>query len=174
MDKIRSLKIIFLFSLLLIFVFTYNVSDKSSFRRVRPQLTETQLRLQAILEDPTGVIEDEELIKKGILDELLRINPEYAHKYEEKAKGILIKIYEEVVKGERRRFPRGLWEGEQGKINAKVIIRYLVEEVEGWSLPDLPGMRSNWANWFREIKLGGMLVQKFNNSPLEAFKAEIQ
>jgi len=31
-------------------------------------------------------------------------------------------------------------------------------------------MRSDWWNWFREIKLGGMLLQKFNDSPLEAFK----
>ncbi|HDL09936.1 MAG TPA: hypothetical protein ENG39_01605, partial [Candidatus Omnitrophica bacterium] len=172
MDRIKSLKIMFFFSfLLLIFVFTYNVSDKLSFRRIRPQLTETLLRLQAILEDPTGVIEDEELIKKGILDELLRINPEYAHKYEQKAKGILVKIYKEVREGKRRIFPRGLWQGEQGKINAKVIIRYVVEEVEGWSLPDLPKMRSNWGNWFhKEIGLGGMLGRKFHNSPLEAFK----
>ncbi len=142
-----------------------------SFRRVRnlPELTPQQKELKAILDDPTAQILDKKFLVNGTLEPVLLINSAYREKYEQKAKQLLVEIYEKVLSKEIGKFPNGVWTGIQGNINAGILVRYVIEEKEIWVIDkDLPNKIT--ADWFSKIGLRGMLTGKFDDSPLAAMK----
>jgi hypothetical protein len=116
------------------------------------------------------VIEDEALLTGDILTPLLQRDPDYEQKYILKAKPLVVEIYQQRLAGERDRFPKGFFTGRQGEINLGIIIRYLIEQQYGWKVDErLPEKVTNWAQWFRDNKLGGVL-NKYQGSPLKLMK----
>ncbi len=125
------------------------------------------LKLQWRLNSEDKIIEDEDLLVRDILTPLLQRDPAYEEKYTLKAKPLLLQIYEERYEGIRKHFPRGLFVGRQGEINLRIIIRYLIEEKYNWELDEhLPERVNNWAQWFRDNKLGAAL-NLHQGSPLK-------
>jgi hypothetical protein len=142
----------------------------SAFRRtILLSLSESQLKLKAILDSENEIIEDERLLTGNILAGLLRLDPGYAQKYEQKAKTLLVKIYNQVRSQERKIFPSGTWKGIQGQLNGRVLLRYVIEELNGWELTRELKDEIN-ARWFTQVKLSSMLTEAFGNSPLKAMK----
>ncbi|MDP8233327.1 MAG: hypothetical protein P9M06_00785, partial [Candidatus Saelkia tenebricola] len=67
--------------------------------------------------------------------------------------------------------PHGIWQNSSGDHYAKQLIRYMVEQKEGWVVDEnLPERESSWIDWFKSIGLSSMMYNKFSNSPFAAFK----
>lgn len=75
-----------------------------------------------------------------------------------------IQIYEDVLKGSLRRFPRGFWVDDEGKnlIASAEITRYLIENVLKWSDEKVKSDIS--CKVFFNHKLKGMLCTLFGDS----------
>jgi len=77
--------------------------------------------------------------------------------------GDITKIYEEIQKGKRKKFPQGSWDDEGQAI---IMVKYLLEEKLKWGKTQV--CRGLDTMTFRKHGLGGMLYQCFNNSVYEA------
>lgn len=80
-------------------------------------------------------------------------------------KGI-VEIYKEVLRGDRKSFPRGTWQRPDAIDNTKKYIIYLIEEK--LKLSDEEVRDSLSQELFCNNKLRGMLSHCFNGSPFEA------
>ena len=80
-------------------------------------------------------------------------------------KGI-VKIYKEVLSGDRGKFPNRTWQRPDAKENAKKCIKYLVEEIYKFSDDEI--IEKITVDFFRNHKLWGMLNSLFDGSPFEA------
>ncbi len=80
-----------------------------------------------------------------------------------------IEIYELVLSGKIKRFPKGFFSC-QGIVNIEnvciPIIQYLIEKKLNWNNEDISTKLTR--KTFREYKLGGMLTHIFNDSPYMA------
>jgi len=65
-------------------------------------------------------------------------------------------LYKQKLNGERDRYPRGFWKGEDGRAHTRIIIDYIVEEVLGKELKDLPQILNQ--DFFKNNGIGGLLV----------------
>lgn len=77
----------------------------------------------------------------------------------------VIKIYEDVLNGNSKRFPMGFW---QDTHNAEVCVKHLIENILNWDEDDIK-KKLNY-NIFKQYKLKGMITQVYNDSPFEAIK----
>ena len=79
-----------------------------------------------------------------------------------------IQIYEDVLKGTQKRFPRGFWVDDENKnFQASAeITRYLIEKILCWD--DEKVKRDISCKVFFEHKLRGMLYMLFNDSVFKA------
>lgn len=75
----------------------------------------------------------------------------------------LIKYYKGVLSGDIKAFYNGFWIGEDGKNNADVLIKWLIEEKLRWSNEDIEKKLDN--KTFRENCLESMLKIVFESSP---------
>ena len=87
--------------------------------------------------------------------ELNAMEPEDAYK---------IVLYSKLNK----KFPRGYWVYEDGLERAKIIVRYLFNDILKYSIEDIKKKASKQV--FIEHKLAGMLLVLFDNSPYDAIK----
>jgi len=125
--------------------------------------------------DARQPIRDEALLVGGLLDAVLarycasdQELKRYERRYLEHARGLLQIIYEETRTRARRRLPNRLWGGGQGLLNARLVIRYVIQRKAGWKLDDtLP--EKTTAVWFMRANLGSLL-KRFNMSPLRAIQ----
>lgn len=128
--------------------------ETPSLRRIKVSLSQKAKRLQAILDDPDiSRIEDESLLRGGILDELLRIDEKYEEKYKEKAASGILKIYQQVRKGDKpfKSF-RGIFQGKQGFINAVIMVRDAIEREFGIddTLAERIPPKKGWKKWLED------------------------
>lgn len=77
-----------------------------------------------------------------------------------------IEIYEDVLLGRRRSFPRDFWSGETGKVRARSCTKYLIEKIFFYTEEDLKKFLRY--NTFIDNKLSGMLRQVYGDSPFKA------
>jgi hypothetical protein len=126
--------------------------------------------------DARQPIRDEALLVGGLLDAVLarycasdQELKRYEKRYLELARGLVQTLYEEISTKARKRLPFGLWDGDQGLLNARLIIRYVNERKAGWKLNDTIPEKTT-AVWFMRAKLG-TLLRKFGMSPLRTIQA---
>ncbi len=120
-------------------------------------------------------IRDEALLVGGLLDAAFarygasgQKLKKYEQRYVELARGLVQTIYDEVRTRARRRLPFGLWDGNQGLLNARLVIRYVIQRKAGWKLDDtLP--EKTTAVWFMQANLNSLL-KRFGMSPLRAIQ----
>jgi len=100
--------------------------------------------------DAKQPIRDEGLLVGGLLDALLarygasdRKLKRYEQRYLELARDLVQIIYKEVRTKTRSRFQDRLWEGEQGVLNARLVIRHLIQRMARWKLDHVGGVRHN-------------------------------
>lgn len=78
----------------------------------------------------------------------------------------VITIYKEILEGKRKQFPLNYWNRPQAKDDAKIITRYLIEEVLKVRTVDIPKYIK--ARTFLEYKLYGMLQLIYDTKPFKA------
>ena len=83
-------------------------------------------------------------------------------------KGI-IEIYKEVLRGDRKRFPKGTWLRPDAVDNAGKCIKYLIEEKLKLSEEQIKERLNK--NLFYDNKLSSMLNSLFDNSPFKAIES---
>lgn len=83
-------------------------------------------------------------------------------------KGI-IEIYKEVLRGDRKRFPKGTWLRPDAVDNAGKCIKYLIEEKLKLSEEQIKEKLNT--NLFYDNKLSSMLNSLFDNSPFKAIES---
>jgi hypothetical protein len=84
----------------------------------------------------------------------------------ELAEDAVVRIYEDVFQGRRRRFPNNFFQGELGRQRAGVITRYLLEDKLGIRVEEIP--RAIHKRLFYENGLTWMLGSCFDWSPYKA------
>lgn len=72
-----------------------------------------------------------------------------------------VKIYKDVLNGKLQKFPRHFWK-EEGKETCVVIIRYLFEEVLGWTKEE--ALQKATVPLLQKYKLSGLLKYMYQNS----------
>lgn len=77
-----------------------------------------------------------------------------------------IKVYQEVLSGERKTFPKGFFRSETAKEDAKAIIKYVLEQELGWSIEEIP--KNITKQTFIDMKLIGMLNTLYSNQIYKA------
>ena len=78
-----------------------------------------------------------------------------------------IEIYKLVLDSKvLKRFPKGFWQQPEAKENARVIIKYLIDDY--LKLSDEEIKQNISVKYLSKYKLGGMLMACFNNSPYQA------
>lgn len=80
-------------------------------------------------------------------------------------KGI-IEIYKEILRGDRKQFPKGTWQRPDAIENSKKCVKYLIEEKLKLTDDDITGTAT--AEFFRNNKLSSMLNRCYNGSPFKA------
>ncbi|MEX5522167.1 hypothetical protein ABFV50_25950 [Bacillus cereus] len=71
-------------------------------------------------------------------------------------------IYQEILDGDRKKFPPGTWSEDKNNELARRITKYLIEQVLIWNIQDL---REGWnQKLIQKMKLTTVLA-KYNNSP---------
>ena len=80
-------------------------------------------------------------------------------------KGI-IEIYKEILRGNRKRFPKGTWQRPDSIENSRKCIKYLIEEK--LKLTDDKIKNQISYKFFKNNKLGGMILICFNGSSFNA------
>ena len=78
----------------------------------------------------------------------------------------IIEMYEEILKGTRKKFIKGTWQRPDAIPNAIKITKYLIEEKLKLTDEELKDQLSK--KLFEDNKLSGMLIQCFDNSPYKA------
>lgn len=78
----------------------------------------------------------------------------------------VINVYEEVLLGIKRCFPRNYWSGDEGKERARICTRYLMEEIFFYKEEDVKKYLRY--ETFTKNKLSGMLRQVYQDSPYKA------
>lgn len=78
----------------------------------------------------------------------------------------VISVYEKVLLGIKRCFPRNYWSGDEGKERAKICARYLMEEIFYYTEEDIKKYLRY--ETFTKNKLSGMLRQVYQDSPYKA------
>ncbi|EJR92136.1 hypothetical protein IKE_06322 [Bacillus cereus VD196] len=74
-------------------------------------------------------------------------------------------IYQEILTGERKRFPNGTWSKDEKRESVKRVTRYLIEEVLEW---DDNQIKENWKlHFIQKKKLGGVCSLYFKDSPFK-------
>lgn len=81
----------------------------------------------------------------------------------------ITEIYKELLRGDRKRFPKGIWQRPDALDNAKKCIKYLIEDRLKFTDEEIKNNLS--INLFADNNLGGMLLKCFNNSPFEAINS---
>jgi len=79
---------------------------------------------------------------------------------------IIVDVYESVYSGEKGRFPDGIYEGYQGRLNFKFMLRYALKVKKKWKNEEIPEKISK--KEIRDLKLGRGLDKCFRNCPPEA------
>ena len=80
-----------------------------------------------------------------------------------------VDVYKLLLNNKIGRFPSGFWQQPEARQNAIKCIRFLIEELLGYSDEDI---RERYSfKQFRENSLMGMLASCFNSSPYEALSA---
>ncbi len=125
--------------------------------------------------DAKQSIRDEELLVGGLLDAVLapygasdQNLKRYERRYLDLAKGLVQILYEESRAKARKRLPFGLWDGDQGLLNARLVIRYVIQRKAGWKLDDALPERTTARFFIRENL--GTLLKRFGMSPLRAIQ----
>lgn len=78
----------------------------------------------------------------------------------------VISIYEDVLSGKLKKFPKDFWTCEFSKYYSKVVMSYLFFKKLNWSIQDI---KDNVVfNLFKEYKLAGMIRILYGNSVYEA------
>ncbi len=120
--------------------------------------------------DAKQPIRDEALLVGGLLDALLarygasdRQLKRYEQSYLQLAQGLVQTIYEEARAGARPRLPLGLWIGDQGLLNGRLLIRYVVEQKMGWDVDEALAKKVT-KPWFFRVGLRTLLRDKFHGS----------
>lgn len=80
-----------------------------------------------------------------------------------------VEVYRLKQEGRICQFPKGFWDGEEGKENAKCIIKYLIEEIWQWTKEDV--CRNISINIFRKNGLGGMMYRIYQNNRYKAIQS---
>ncbi|MGR5967564.1 hypothetical protein ACT7C1_01675, partial [Bacillus paranthracis] len=71
-------------------------------------------------------------------------------------------IYQEILDGDRKKFPPGTWSEDENNELARRVTKYLIEQVLIWNIQDL---REGWnQKLIQKMKLTTVLA-KYNNSP---------
>ena len=139
------------------------VDRESLLRGLKRHLDANQpIRDEALL---VGGLFDAVLARYGASDQKLK---RYEQSYLDLAKGLVQILYEESRAKARKRLPFGLWEGDQGLLNARLIIRYVIQRKAGWNLDDALPERTT-ARFFIQENLG-TLLKRFGMSPLRAIQ----
>lgn len=77
-----------------------------------------------------------------------------------------VEIYQLLLRGKIKRFPKGFWNESDAYDNAAAIIKYLIEDTYKWN--DSQIKKNISQKFFKDNKLTGMLVLLFRASPFEA------
>lgn len=96
-------------------------------------------------------------------------NLDYNRKYSRVELDLMepLDVYKVVLNSKYNKcFPRGFWEGEDGKSKAITIIKWLIEEHLNLTREDLLEIVSS--KFFAKYKLRGMLFTIFRDSPIDA------
>lgn len=131
-----------------------NISSIHRLVRNPVELTDKQEELKSILDDPEAEkIADSKLLRGGILDDLIKIEKKYEEKYKQKAKPLLEDIYMKIKEGEKTfNSYRGIYNGEQGYINAVIMTEKAIEIESQIDTPE-----EGWTTWLRKQKLSGVI-----------------
>ena len=120
--------------------------------------------------DAKQPIRDEALLAGGLLDALFaryrasdRQLKRYEQSYLQLAQGLVQTIYEEMRAKARPSLPLGLWIGDQGLLNGRLLFRYVVEQKMGWDVDEALAKRATWP-WFIRVGLRTLLRDKFHGS----------
>jgi hypothetical protein len=124
--------------------------------------------------DAKQPIREEALLIGGLLDALWarycaneRGLKKYERRYLQCATGLLEILYEEIRTSARTRLPNRLWDGDQGLLNARLVVRYVIQKAR-WKLDDSIPERAT-AIWLIRANLGTML-RRFGMSPLQVMQ----
>jgi hypothetical protein len=80
-----------------------------------------------------------------------------------------VEVYQLVLAGKIKRFPKGFWTHPEAKGNAVKILQYLFESVLQWSPEDI---KKNYSQkLYARYKLKGLFTHVFNDSPYQAINA---
>ncbi|EJR28484.1 MULTISPECIES: hypothetical protein [Bacillus cereus group] len=84
-------------------------------------------------------------------------------------KQTILEIYEEVLSGKRRCFPKGTWQGDTHRVIIKILTLHLVNHILKWNDKEI---KDNWdLRIIKKWKLGGGCSICFNDSPYRMLNA---
>jgi len=115
------------------------------------------VRLKRILMSPNLEVGDEKLLVFQTFDFISDAKYNFDQRYLEKAKPLVLAIYEEKMRKQRSRVPAGFWLGKQGSLNKAIILRYLIKEKEKWPIDMTLPAKVN-GEWIRTVGLAGCLA----------------
>ncbi len=115
-----------------------------------------QLLKERLLDDQIAEITDERLLVGGILDPLLAVSPDYATHYRIKAQEMVLDVYQasSIRKGHT---PLGFWEGEQGLLNAGIVLRPMIAQ-QGWQV-DRKIFEKFTTTWMQQQRMHNQVTQ---------------
>lgn len=124
------------------------------------------------------------LVCGDVLSVLATQLPNAGEKYVHSFTGYLTELYEQILTGDRKRFPNGFWQGWQGEVNLGILIDYLFNQKLGITMDFTGGKKTIdprlikgdhqdllrsfghtcWDSLFQEYKLLGGAYQLFDYS----------
>lgn len=79
---------------------------------------------------------------------------------------VITDVYNSVLNGDSGRIIDGIYEGYQGKLNFRFLLRYGIKVKKKWNMEDIP--KNITKDEIRSLKLGRGLDKCFSNCPVEA------
>lgn len=84
-------------------------------------------------------------------------------------KQTIVEIYEEILSGKRRFFPKGTWKEDTQREIIKLLTRHLVDDILKWNEKEI---KDNWnLELIKKWKLGGACSICFKDSPYQMLDA---
>ncbi|KAB2354016.1 DUF4046 domain-containing protein [Bacillus toyonensis] len=84
-------------------------------------------------------------------------------------KQTIVEIYEEILSGKRRFFPKGTWKEDTQREIIKLLTRHLVNDILKWNEKEI---KDNWnLELIKKWKLGGACSICFKDSPYQMLDA---